>query len=270
MTLIDSKQNSSGLSKDLDTDKSNLQASSSTFSNTRDDLPFLEHLKELRIRIFYTLIIITLGGVISYSYSGLLFKLLTDPYFKFFPKNSLIGTGPAEAFILKIKTAFFSGLVITLPFTLYQLWAFIKPGLNDSEKKLAIPFIFFSTTLFLGGIYLCYELILPYTLGFFKEQYASIDITPQIKISEHLSLMMFALISFGVMFELPILAYILAKIGLISSKLLVSIWRYAIIVIFILSAILTPTPDAVTMILFAMPLIVLYGISIVIVKLVEN
>lgn len=237
--------------------------------NYLKDLPFLEHLRELRVRLIYVIIFVTLGACLSYYYSDLLFKLLTEPYFKFFPKNSLIGTGPAEAFILKLKTACFAGLIITLPLTLHQLWEFIKPGLNESEKKLAFPFVFFSTALFIGGVCLCYKLILPVTLGFFKDQYDSIGVTPQIKISEHLSLMMFALISFGAMFELPILAYIFGKLGIISSKMLLDAWRYALVIIFILAAVLTPTPDAMTMILFAMPLLILYGISILVVRAVE-
>lgn len=225
-------------------------------------MTFFDHLRDLRRIILRVLLIIISGACLSYYYAEDLFKLLSEPFFQYFPANSLIGTGPAEAFVLKIKIAIFSGFILTSPLTFFQLWLFISPGLYEKERKLALPFVLVASTLFISGCYLCYKLILPFTFGFFKEQYDSIGITPQIRVSEHLSLLIFALISFGAMFELPVVTFILAKLGIVTHKMLLAWWRYAVVVIFILAAVITPTPDVLTMTLFACPMLILYGISI--------
>lgn len=238
--------------------------------NDSSEMPLLEHLREFRKRLIFIIATVLVGAIVSYNHSEFIFDLLSRPYFAYFPQNSLIGTGPAEAFILKIKVAVFTSFGLTLPVTFYHLWKFISPGMHDSERKLALPFIITSTVLFLTGCYLCYVLILPFTLSFFNDQYLSIKVTPQIKISEHLSLMMFAILSFGLMFETPVIFYILAKLDLVTHTTLLKGWRYAVIIIFILAAVLTPTPDVLTMMLFAMPLLALYAMSILIVKVVNK
>lgn len=226
------------------------------------NMTFFDHLRDLRKKILKVLLIIISGACLSYYYAEDLFKLLSEPFFQYFPANSLIGTGPAEAFVLKLKIAIFSGFILTSPLTFFQLWLFISPGLYEKERKLALPFVLVASTLFISGCYLCYKLILPFTFGFFREQYDSIGITPQIRVSEHLSLLIFALISFGAMFELPVVTFILAKIGIITHNMLLKWWRYAVVVIFILAAVITPTPDVLTMTLFACPMLILYGVSI--------
>lgn len=231
-------------------------------SESASNMTFFDHLRDLRRIILRVLLIIISGACLSYYYAEDLFKLLSEPFFQYFPANSLIGTGPAEAFVLKIKIAIFSGFILTSPLTFFQLWLFISPGLYEKERKLALPFVLVASTLFISGCYLCYKLILPFTFGFFKEQYDSIGITPQIRVSEHLSLLIFALISFGAMFELPVVTFILAKLGIVTHKMLLAWWRYAVVVIFILAAVITPTPDVLTMTLFACPMLILYGISI--------
>jgi sec-independent protein translocase protein TatC len=230
------------------------------------EMPFFEHLGELRKRLLYSLLILTLGSVLTYAFSDTLFAVLTKPHFDAFPGNTLIGTGPAEAFVLKLKVALFAALLLTCPLHFLQLWLFIAPGLYNEERRLVIPFLVITTGLFLLGAYLCYELILPFTFSFFRDQYVSIGLTPQIRISEHLSLMMFALLGFGAIFETPVLAYFLARAGLVTHRTLLNGWRYAIVAIFIIAAILTPTPDILTMTLFAIPLLILYGISILVVR----
>ena len=231
------------------------------------EMSFFEHLGELRKRLLITILSVAAGAFLTYYFSEQIFKILSEPYFAYFPENSLIGTGPAEAFILKIKVALFCSFLLTLPVTFLQLWLFIAPGLYDNERKLAFPFIVIASFLFCAGVFACYKLILPFTLSFFMDQYTSIGVTPQIKISEHLSLMMFALAGFGAMFETPVLFYVLAKLRVLESKTLVAGWRYALITIFILAAVLTPTPDVLTMFLFAFPLILLYCVSVMVVKL---
>lgn len=235
---------------------------SKTSKATPSNMTFFDHLRDLRKKILTILLIVISGACLSYYYAEDLFKLLSEPFFQYFPPNSLIGTGPAEAFVLKLKIAIFSGFILTSPLTFFQLWLFISPGLYEKERKMALPFVSVASTLFISGCYLCYKLILPFTFGFFKEQYDSIGITPQIRVSEHLSLLIFALISFGAMFELPVVTFILAKLGIITHNMLLRWWRYAVVVIFILAAVITPTPDVLTMTLFACPMLFLYCISI--------
>lgn len=256
---IDQRLNAMGAQAAVSSDAQSKTGSAET---AKPNMTFFDHLRDLRKIILRVLLIIVTGACLSYYYAEDLFKLLSEPFFQYFPPNSLIGTGPAEAFVLKIKIAIFSGFILTSPLTFFQLWLFISPGLYEKERKLALPFVLVASTLFISGCYLCYKLILPFTFGFFKEQYDSIGITPQIRVSEHLSLLIFALISFGAMFELPVATFILAKLGIVTHKMLLNWWRYAVVVIFILAAVITPTPDVMTMTLFAFPMLVLYGVSI--------
>ncbi len=229
------------------------------------EMGILEHLGELRKRLLISAVAITIGSIIAYLYSGPLFDLLSKPYFDSFSGASLIGTGPAEAFVIKLKVAVFAGIILVSPVLFLQLWLFIAPGLYESERKLALPFVFFTTLLFLIGVVFCYKFIFPVAFQFFNEQYRSIGVTPAVRLSEHLALIMQGLVAFGLIFELPILAFFLGRIGVINYKMLIAGSRYAIVVIFIVAAILTP-PDVMTQLLMAGPLLVLYGFSILIVK----
>lgn len=238
----------------------------SLYKASPPEMPVLEHLGELRRRLVVSAIAITLGAFFTYSFSTEVFAILTKPYFDYFPPNSLIGTGPAEAFILKLKVAIFTAFFVTSPILFHQVWLFIAPGLYDHERRLVFPFVISTTTLFLLGSWLCYTFIVPVTFAFFREQYASIPVTPQIRITEHLSLMLKAIVGFGAIFETPVLAFFLGRFGIVTHHMLIRWARYAVVVIFILAAVLTPTPDVLTQTLFALPLLVLYGFSILIVK----
>lgn len=233
-------------------------------AKTLSDMTLMEHLTELRKRFIWILIYLILGGIAAYSYSDIVFNLLTKPYFDYFPPNSLIGTGPAEPFILKIKVAVFVGAIAMCPLMFHQIWLFISPGMHDHEKGLVFPFIFFTTILFVTGVICCYQFILPVSFAFFKSQYDSVGITPQIRISEHLSMMIHTLLGFGLIFETPVLTFFLAKLGFITHLTLIKGIRYAIVIIFIVAAVLTPTPDIMNQFLFAVPLMGLYVISIAI------
>ena len=227
-------------------------------------MSLLDHLKELRKRLLIIFVVVITGAIVSYNFSGVIFALLTNPYFEHFPANSLIGTGPAEPFILKLKVAVFSGILLMSPIIFYQLWLFIVPGLHDNERKMALPFVVITSALFLLGVTICYYTVLPLALAFFRGEYNSVAITPQIRISEHLSLMLRSLLAFGAIFEIPVITYFLAKLGLITHRSLIGSFRYAIVGIFVLAAVLTPTPDIFNQLVFTVPLIILYGISIII------
>ncbi len=231
-------------------------------SQELESLPLLEHLRELRTRIIYCLVFLVIGTCIAYSFSDVTFKILNKPYFEYFPPKSMIGINPAEAFLLKIKVAFFTGTLIFSPLLLHQIWLFIAPGLYQEERSMVIPFVLISTGLFGIGVYLCYELILPVTYQFFAAQYKSIDLSAQIRVSEHLAIAIKALLGFGLAFELPVLTYFLARFGILEYQQLWSWFKYSIVFAFIAAAILTPTPDIVTQTLFAVPLIIIYFISV--------
>lgn len=234
-------------------------------SNSRSDMPLLQHLGELRRRLIYCVVTVVLFTIVGFCFADLLLTILTKPFISVFPPQSIIGTGPAEAFILKLKTAIFSGILLSLPIIFYHLWLFITPGLYASEKKLLIPFVLSSSVLFLVGAFFCYYSVLPFAFDFFYEQYRSLDIVPQIRISELLSFVIMILLAFGFIFEVPVLAFLLARAGLLNHLMLLRWFRVSCVVIFIVAAILTP-PDVLTQLLMAGPLLLLYALSIVIVK----
>lgn len=228
-------------------------------------MPLTEHLQELRQRILRALIAVGVGFGLCYSQADALFGFLTAPLLGLrgeagFDMN-LIGTGVPEAFFTKLKVALFGGFFLAMPVVLYQAWAFVVPGLYESEKRYARPFVVFGTLFFLAGAWFCYALVLPLGYAFFLEQYASIGIAPEIRISEYLTFTSRLLLAFGATFELPVAAFFLARIGLITHRTLIDYGRYSVVGIFIVSALLTPA-DVASQILMAAPLLVLYGISI--------
>jgi sec-independent protein translocase protein TatC len=231
-----------------------------------EEMHLFDHIRELRSRLIYCFASIGILSCLSFIYSSEAFTVLSTPFFNSFSKDMLIGTGPAEAFLLRIKVSLFLGCLMSAPVIFFQIWQFIAPGLYEHERKLVIPFVFVTTALFGAGVYFAYTMMLPYAFDFFKSQYTAIQVTPTIRISEHLSLLLKALIGAGIVFEMPVLAFLLGRLGVIDHKIMISGGRYAVVLIFLLSAILTP-PDVFTQFLMAGPLLALYGISIWIVKL---
>lgn len=236
-------------------------------------MPLTEHLQELRQRLLRALLAVGIGFGICYTQAEFLFELLTAPLLQLretagFELN-LIGTGVPEAFFTKLKVAFIGGFFVALPVVLYQVWAFVVPGLYDSEKRYARPFVLFGTLFFLGGAWFCYALVLPIGYAFFLEQYGSIGISPEIRISEYLTFTSRMVLAFGVTFELPVVTFFLARIGVVTHRTLIDYGRYAIVGIFVLSAILTPA-DVASQLLMAAPLLVLYALSIGVVYFVAR
>lgn len=228
-------------------------------------MELMEHLQELRVRIVRIFLAVCVGAFISYEYSTEIFEILARPYFDAFPNSALVGTGPAEALILKLKVAFFCGIVLAGPYIFYQLWLFVAPGLYENEKRLALPFVASTSFLFIFGAWFCYHFIVPVAFGFFHEQYVSIGLTANVKVTEHLAVMLQSMVGFGAVFEMPVLAYFLARLGIIDHRMMLNGARYAIVIIFIVAAVLTP-PDVLSQMLMAGPLCLLYGLSILIVK----
>jgi sec-independent protein translocase protein TatC len=229
-----------------------------------------EHLIELRTRLVRSLIALGAGFGVCYYFKDFIFDIVTAPLTQALPKNSyLIYTGLTEAFFVYMKLAFFASLLITSPFILYQVWKFIQPGLLSKEKKYLIPFVVSSTMLFLGGVLFGYFVALPPAFEFFVS-FNNKYLQAMISFGDYLSLFVTFLLGFGLSFELPILIFFLAKLGIVNSKMLSKQRRYAILVIFIVAAILTPSPDALSQILMAIPLMFLYEVGIFVAKFAEK
>ncbi|MCX7816071.1 MAG: twin-arginine translocase subunit TatC [Syntrophales bacterium] len=229
--------------------------------------PLTYHLRELRTRLIRILIAIGFGFVVCYIFKDRIFEIITKPLANALPKNShMIYTGLPEAFFIYLKIAFFSSLFLTSPYTLYQIWGFISPGLYPSEKRYIVPFVISSTLLFVAGVLFCYFLALPPAFAFFVE-FSSDFLRPMISFKEYISFSLKMLLAFGICFELPVFVFFLTKVGVVNNKMLARQRRYAILIIFIVAAILTPSPDAFSQILLALPLVILYELSIYLSKI---
>ncbi|HYD49742.1 MAG TPA: twin-arginine translocase subunit TatC [Terriglobales bacterium] len=227
-------------------------------------MPLTAHLQELRSRLIKALTAVFAGFFVCYGFVELLFELLKAPLSGAKIDSGdvmLIGTGVAEAFFTKLKVAFIGGVFLAIPVILYQLWQFVVPALYDSEKQYARPFVIFGTVFFLLGAWFCYQVALPIGYVYFMQQYSSIGVMPQLRISEYLTFTARMLLAFGVTFELPVATFFLARVGLITHRTMIDHGRYAIVVIFIVAAVMTP-PDVASQMLMAVPLLGLYALSI--------
>jgi len=232
-----------------------------------EELSVVEHLKELRTRLIHAIIAVFIGFLISYGFSEKIYWFIMDPLLKVMPpKNgNMVFLTLIEPFITYIKVAVVSGLFLSSPIIFYEIWKFISPGLYPQEKKYVIPFVLFATLFFVGGAGFGYFLVFPYAFKFLIG-FATANIVPSLSMEKYFAFATKMLFAFGTIFELPVITFFLAKIGLIGKKTLVRARKYAIIVIFITSAILTP-PDVISQTMMAVPLILLYEISVIIAKI---
>ncbi len=232
---------------------------------TNEKQPFLTHLEELRKRLIVCAIAIGIGFVISYIFSKQLFSFLILPLTKVLPADShLIFTNLPEMFIAYIKVALIAGIILAIPVIFYELWMFLAPALYRREKGYVIPFVLFSTILFLVGALFGYFVVFPYGFKFFIG-FATEDIQALPSVKQYFSFTIRLLLVFGLVFELPVVVFFMTKIGLITPDSMKKFRKFAILSSFILSAILTP-PDVATQIMMALPIIILYELSILISK----
>jgi len=226
-------------------------------------MTFLEHLEEFRWCLVKSLGSIVLACILSFLFSDRIFAFMVAPLKQILkPGQSLIGTGVAEAFFIEIKVALVAGVFLAGPVIFYQIWRFIAPGLEEGEKRLVIPFVLFSSLFFVGGAYFCYRVVLPFAFLYFIDQYGSLGVSPEIRIGEYFTFFFRMVLAFGITFELPIFTFFLVRLGIWNYRFLWRQFRYAILVIFIVAAILTPGPDVISQVLLAVPLTVLYLVSI--------
>jgi sec-independent protein translocase protein TatC len=226
-------------------------------------MTFTEHLEELRWCLLKSLAAIILVSGASYFVSDWIFGVMVAPLRESLgPGQSLIGTGVTEAFFVEIKVALAGGVFFSCPFLFYQIWRFISPGLSGSEKRLVLPFILCATLFFFAGIFFCYRVVLPVAFEYFIEQYGTMGVTPAIRIGEYFTFFFRMVLAFGLTFELPVFTFFLVRLGVWNYRLMLRTFRYAIVIIFVLAAMLTPTPDIINQSLLAGPMLLLYVLSI--------
>ncbi|WP_353685013.1 twin-arginine translocase subunit TatC [Thermodesulfovibrio sp. 3907-1M] len=241
-------------------------------------MSLIEHLSELRKRILICLAALVIAFIFTFSYSEYIFKLLLFPLeftpqfslkegLVFVPDHKLHNTklvflGPAEAFWMNMKIALVSGFVLTIPVIFYQLWRFVSPGLYSHEKKYVLPFVLSATGLFLTGVAFCYLIVLPFAMGFLLNYKVGDFLMPMLSVGLYIDFLLKFLLAFGLVFELPILIVITTRMGLITPQTLKKYRRLAIVLAFVVAAIITPTPDAFNQTLMAVPMIILYELGI--------
>jgi sec-independent protein translocase protein TatC len=227
-------------------------------------MTFLEHLDELRKRLVISVAAIGVGCLIAFAFVERIYSFVMDPLYALLPKgSSLIFTEPTEAFILWVWMAFLAGIVLAMPVIVWQVWLFIAPGLYAKEKKLAIPFIVLATVGFLAGAAFTHYVLFRWMWTFFAS-FATDKLTFLPRIEPVFDLYVKMVLGMGLVFQMPAIVYALARIGLVTARFLIKSAKYAVLIIFILAAVITPSGDMLTQTLFALPMIGLYIISILI------
>ena len=242
-------------------------AAASTGEADKESMPtmgFLDHLEELRKRIVYSVVAVMVGASLCWGYRERIYAVMQKPIMDALRSHGLaeklVYLNPTDPFNLYLKIAMLAGLFLTSPFVLYQVWMFISPGLYRNEKRYVFPFMISTITLFTLGGYFGYRIAYPRALNFFIGFNG--QFSPMITVGEYTSLFLSIVVGMGLIFEMPILVFFLAFLGIMTPSFMVKNFRYAVLVIFILAAIVTPTPDIVNMCVFAAPMLGLYALSI--------
>lgn len=228
-----------------------------------DEMTFLEHLEDLRKRLWYSFVALFIAVIPSWMFSQDVFKALSKPVTQFLPEGMKMAfTSLTAPFMLYIKVAFLTALFVTSPFIFLQLWYFIAPGLYQKEKKYVVPFVTFTTVFFLAGAAFGYFVMFPWACRFFLK--LGSEFTPVLTVDAYFSFSLKLLLGIALVFELPTLVFFLSKIGLITSRWMVRNFKYAVLAVFVIAAVITPTPDMVTQSILAVPMLALYGLGILI------
>lgn len=224
-------------------------------------MTFLDHLEELRKRLVVSFIAVAVGFFLCWAFADSIFAKLQEPLTKFLPPgDKLAYTRLTAPFFLYMKVAFFAGLFIAAPVILLQLWLFIAPGLYKKERRLAAPFIIFGSLFFIAGGYFGYRYLLPATCSFFVE--TGKQFKQMVTVDDYFGFASVIILATGLVFETPILIFFLARLGIVTPAFLMQKFKYAVVLAFVISAIVTPTPDIVTQAALAIPMILLYLIGV--------
>jgi sec-independent protein translocase protein TatC len=242
-----------------------------------DKAPLTEHLTELRNRMVASLVTVGIAFGVCFFYSEQIFSLfilpmhntlsfsLKSPFISFIPSQnsdiSLVFLAPAEALWMHLKIALVCACIISSPVLFYEIWKFVAPGLLPKEKRYVIPIVFSTTFLFLVGALFCFVIILPFAINFLLT-YKTENIKPMISVGSYIDFCLKFILAFGAVFELPVLMVFLTRMGLVTTDFLAKNRKYAILIAFIISGIITPTPDAFNQTLMAVPMLILYEAGI--------
>lgn len=228
-------------------------------------MSFLEHLEELRRRIFLAAIGVIVGFCVCFAYADSIYGFLERPLLRAFAAHGMAGQklgylNPIEPFNLYIKLALIAGLFLASPWVLYQVWLFISPGLYHRERRYVVPFVTCTSALFIIGGVFAYQYAFPIALDFLVG-YAH-RFQPFVTINEYFDLFATVILGLGLVFELPTLIFFLSLLGIVNARFLTRNFRYAVLAIFVVAAVITPTADITTMLVFATPMLLLYVVSI--------
>jgi sec-independent protein translocase protein TatC len=228
-----------------------------------DEMTFLEHLEDLRKRLFNSVIALLVAVIPCWVYSPEIYRILARPVTQFLPEGTKLAfTSLVAPFTLYMKVAFLAAAFFTSPWIFYQLWKFVAPGLYQKERKYVIPFVLATTVFFLGGACFGYFIAFPFACRFFLN--LGSDFQPVITVDTFFSLTIKLLLGIGLVFEMPTLIFFLARMGIVTARWMLKTFKYAILIIFIIAAIITPTPDMVNQCILAFPMLALYSLSILI------
>ncbi len=229
-------------------------------------LTLVEHLDELRKRLFHSVIVLTLGVTLAAIFNDRVFDLLLRPLP--FGKDQITTFSPSEPFMVSLKVWVIVGVIAASPYLIYQFWAFVGPAFSTTEKRYFVPVVVACAALFLGGVAFAYALVLPRGLDFllnFNSSYFNV----QNRASDYFTFVALFLLAFGLTFEMPVVLTLLAKVGVVDDKFLRKNRRYAILINAVLAAVLTPSQDAFSMLAMFVPLVILYEVSIVLARFVQ-
>jgi sec-independent protein translocase protein TatC len=226
-------------------------------------MTFLEHLEELRIRLLRSLMALAIGTALCWFAREPIFHFLTQPLRVAYPEIKFIYTAPTEAFMLHLKMSFFVGIFLASPFLLYQVWAFISPGLYANEKVYAVPFILFGSLFFLAGAAFGHFVLFPMTFRFLGE-FASADMQFLPRVGEYYTFYSWFLLGLGLVFQIPVVIFVLSRIGLVTAPFLLRNFKYAVLAAFVISAVITPSADVMTQTMLAGPMIGLYLLGVLV------
>jgi sec-independent protein translocase protein TatC len=226
-------------------------------------MTFLEHLEDLRKRLFYSFVALFIGFVPGWIFAKDLFEILARPVTRYLPAGTKMSYATLTApFMLYMKTAFLASVFVMSPFVFLQLWYFIAPGLYQKEKKYAIPFVLMTTFFFSLGAVFGYFIVFPWACRFFLQ--LGQDFQAVIMVDQYFGFALKVLLGIALVFEMPTLIFFLAKMGLVTARWMIRNFKYAVLAVFVLAAVITPTPDVITQSIVAVPMLVLYGLSILI------
>jgi sec-independent protein translocase protein TatC len=228
-----------------------------------DEMTFLEHLEDLRKRLFYSFVALFIGFVPGWIFSKQLYAILARPVTQYLPEGTKLAfTTLTAPFMLYMKVAFLASLFFMSPFVFLQIWYFVAPGLYRKEKKYAVPFVLMTTFFFSLGALFAYFIVFPWACRFFLT--LGSDFQPVITVDLYFGFALKVILGIALVFELPTLVFFLARMGLITARWMVRNFKYAVLLIFVIAAVITPTPDVITQSIVAVPMLALYGLSILI------